>query len=431
MFLRRGCSCEYHGYHQQSSHAFYVWGGVESGGIKHLLMQNATRIIILAFIFFGGLIGGYYVQHITVRRPILVVPTPERTFISRAFSVEHRHPQHLPIAHDARIGIIPHHLVASRDLASYLTAFPHVRTLYLISPDHFSQGKTSITTLDQDMAWMNGVRTSTLLVDAERARALTSLVPRAQIAYQPFLTEHGIYNLLPFFFETNPKVHIVPIMIRTDTTFTDLDPLIRVIEQDMTHDPSVGVMVSIDFSHYQTVEVADFHDAFTQNAILRQDVSAIPRMEIDSHGSMYVALSLANALGYASTILRHTNSLVLTRNTRATESTSHVFVSFAPGSPATERTTTTFWHQLPRIETQENRLYTGFDEERVFQDATLLYFFGVIRSSTTTTVIPFPMNQKHTLLTFDQRSRMIHQDEKRLRAWIERVIRPGFYILVY
>ncbi len=199
----------------------------------------------------------------------------------------------------ARVFIMPHHLVAAREIASLVKAIPAPSVVYLLSPDHFSRGKTVFTRSDHPDI-VNG--------------------------------DHGVTNLLPFFAKAWPDARIVPILVRRDATETNRASMADELVAHLTEDPSAIVVVSVDFSHYLPAEVADFHDVLAEDVIASLADLEADRVEIDSPGALAIGLKVARAFGLGDvTIHAHTNSLRILQATIAQESTSHFLVSFAPG----------------------------------------------------------------------------------------------------
>ncbi len=361
----------------------------------------------------------------------ILYPNVEPLFLSRAF--RSRFPWQL--VPETRIAIVPHHLVAAREMASLFSSFPKSRTLILIGPDHFGQGKTAFTAPQNNLCTRLEGKTSCEagLLDQPLLKDLQKHVPSLTRTDAPFQKEHSIYTVLPFLRETHPDTTIVPIIIRMDANQEELTSLTKALKEILTRDPSVRLITSIDMSHYQTQEVADFHDSLTREAIQRRNTSLIPSLEIDSPGSLFVALQLAKDLGLTSTIHRHTNSLVLAKALRERESTSHIIASFAPSqstaiTPALE---TEFWHQLPKIQTEEDRLYRGFTREVLFNDPTIPYFFGIVRTGSVISVSPFPFDKQRQLLTRQDRTQQIHRDLPRLKTWLTKKLHTNTYQLIY
>lgn len=363
--------------------------------------------------------------------PAILYPDIEPLFLTKAFGT------HTPfsIPTSTRIAIVPHHLIAARPIASLFAGLPKAKTLILLSPDHFSQGKTAFTVPSTNLCTSRSSSPDCLagMLNERDLATLKKNVASISINNKPFQTEHGIYALLPFIKRTNPDAHIAPILVRVDATPSELTELATALEQLLEEDPETLLIASIDMSHYQTQEIAEFHDILTQNTIQRKDMEKIRFLEIDSPGSMYVALRLARDLGLAPLIQSHTNSLVISNAILARESTSHFVISFSAATSSIEPppVTTEFWHQQPKVPTEEDRLYHGYLIDHPFTAPRLPYFFGVVRQGTVISVHPFPLDKNHLLETRDERRARIQRDEASLQRALPTLLHITNPHLVY
>lgn len=227
-----------------------------------------------------------------------------------------------------RIILVPHHLVAAREIASLMAATPKPSVVFLISPDHFTQGKTSLTTTDQGFTTPFGDVSN----DPARVTDLLRDVPSLRNNPAPFAKEHGVTGLIPFIGRAWPGVPVVPIIVRIDAKEKDRTALADSIVRVLQDDPNALLVSSIDFSHYLPAEVADFHDVLAQDVVASLADLEADHVEIDSPGALGATLKVARSLGLGNvTIHDHTNSLRLMNATIAQESTSHILASFAPG----------------------------------------------------------------------------------------------------
>ncbi|MFA6099379.1 MAG: AmmeMemoRadiSam system protein B [Patescibacteria group bacterium] len=195
-----------------------------------------------------------------------------------------------------RVILVPHHLVAAREIASLVSAVPKPSTVYLVVPDHFGACKTPF-------------------------------------CESPIEGEHAVTGLVPFLQRAwGTDVKIVPIMVRPDATEEKMSVLTSTIIATLQKDKDALLVDSIDASHYQPAEVADFHDELTQDVISSLADKEVRRAEIDAPAVLRVALRVARDLGLGDvTIHTHTNSLRILQAQISQDSTSHFLVSFAPG----------------------------------------------------------------------------------------------------
>jgi poly-gamma-glutamate synthesis protein (capsule biosynthesis protein) len=194
-----------------------------------------------------------------------------------------------------RIILIPHHLVAAREIASLVLSTPKPSIVYLVVPDHFGVCKTSI-------------------------------------CQGPTEGEHAVTGLVPFLEKAWGDVQIVPYMVRPDATAEQTSVLTSNLIGALKDDKHALLVASIDASHYMPAEVADFHDELTQDVISSLADMEVGRAEIDAPAVLRVALKTARDLGLGDVAIHaHTNSLRLLQAKISQESTSHFLASFAPG----------------------------------------------------------------------------------------------------
>ncbi len=238
----------------------------------------------------------------------------------------------------ARVLLVPHHLVASRDIASLISAFPKKPSkIFFIAPDHFSQGRTALTVTDRGFASSFG----TVQGDPASAKNLLQRVLSLQNNPAPFEKEHGVTGLIPFIGHAWPDISFIPIIVRLDAKPEDQAALSEALIDELKNDTQAILISSIDFSHNLPAEVADLHDIFAQDVIKSLADREADRVELDSPGALAITLKVARKLGLGDvTIHSHTNSLRILQTEIAQDSTSHILASFAPGSIRAQQATT-------------------------------------------------------------------------------------------
>jgi AmmeMemoRadiSam system protein B len=268
--------------------------------------------------------------------------------------------RHYEIPAGTRLAIVPHHLVAMREIVSLLSSWPEPKPkrIFLIAPDHFSQGKSSFTSLKQDYLYLDNQVPN----DATSVESLSRQVPALSLEPRILEREHSIAALIPLIDQTMRGTKIIPITIRIDATEQELISLGDALQQELVDD-EVAVIASIDMSHYLPEEFADLHDARTIDTIQMLDTGQSKSLEIDSPGSMFVILDLARRLGLGDVrIQAHTNSLRILQALTEDIGTSHVLATFSKGQALTGRKTQTTLFAPQGIPSLEDRLYYGQDE---------------------------------------------------------------------
>lgn len=241
------------------------------------------------------------------------------------------------LEHGTRILLVPHHLVAAREIASLFAATDGPSVVYVVSPDHFSQGRTALTTTDAPFAFGDDITPGN-----ERAvRSLVDDVPEIRTERAPFEREHGVTGLIPFIQRAWDDVPVVPLMVRIDVTPETRADLARALTDSLRNDPRAILIVTVDFSHDLPADVADFHDVLAEDVVTSLADLETDRVELDSPSALAIGLKAARMLGLGSvTIHAHTNSLVLMQAQIAQDGTSHLLASFAPGPIRNQDTTT-------------------------------------------------------------------------------------------
>ncbi len=179
----------------------------------------------------------------------------------------------------SRVFIVPHHLVAAREIASLVSVVPEPSRVYLISPDHFSRGRSAFTSTDRGFLSFAGSTPN----DPEQIRQLETALP-ASLRNDATLIEkeHGVTGLIPYMKHAWPNAAVIPVTVRLDTKDADRVALANVLVKLLKEDPRAIIVGSVDFSHYLPAEVADFHDELAEDVIRSLSFEQADRVEIDS-----------------------------------------------------------------------------------------------------------------------------------------------------
>ena len=260
------------------------------------------------------------------------IQTPESVLRQSMFLEAWNARQAWKIQPGTRILLVPHHLVAAKEISSLLSSVSsRPSKVFFLSPDHFSQGKTTLTTTD---AAFEGLTSFSAFSDIASLRSDAA----------PFQKEHGVTGLAPFIAKQWPEVPFKPIIIRLDTKQSDRDALSAALVDELKKDPQALLISTIDFSHYQPAEVADLHDELALDVIQSLADREADQVELDSPGALAITLKVARELGLGNvTIHAHTNSLRILKAEIAQDSTSHILASFAPGNIQSQKTLSLFF----------------------------------------------------------------------------------------
>ena len=221
--------------------------------------------------------------------------------------------------------IMPHHLVAGNYVAGLFKALSpeNPKTIVLIGPNHFSTGKANIISSDRDWQTPYGeVRSDTSILSNLKNEGVLEVDSMAME------NEHSISTLVPFIKKTWPDAKIIPIIIRNVRNQEgEFFKLAQALEKTLPKDSLL--IASVDFSHYMSLEVADFHDELSKNVLQTGDLARVRKMEIDSQNSVRVLLKYNELKGAKNFVLtHHTNSAQIMKQLDLAETTSHVMGYF-------------------------------------------------------------------------------------------------------
>jgi gamma-polyglutamate biosynthesis protein CapA len=254
--------------------------------------SNISTKSYIALLIIGGVVGiGAYMSsmHFLVSEEVVSSKTGyhlttilEKPFFDEAFEEA----TDFGDKEEARVLILPHHLVARPLIAGALEAQAKVKspkTIVIVGPDHLGRSKGMISTTD--LQW----RTPYGFMHPDTG-LVSELIDDYGVTLEPevFDEEHSIAAIIPFLHKTWPKAKIVPLHVKED-----LDPLVSQRIADMLADDMVMLVASVDFSHYLSSEVSFFHDEKSINAIMGRDYTELPNLEIDSSASLRFAFDFA------------------------------------------------------------------------------------------------------------------------------------------
>ena len=227
--------------------------------------------------------------------------------------------------------VVPHHL-----LAGYLpaTIFDYLKkqktsVVVIFAPNHFQIGPSNVlTTLWNYQTQFGRVKISPLaqkMVDAGVAKTNET----------GFENEHGVGGLVPMLARSLPNSKILPIIFQWDTPTGTIDSVLTFLKNNLPDD--AVIISSIDFSHYQTWPVANFHDEYTRSVIHNFDFSDINATEIDSHPSLYALMRMMEYYQTEKIAWEgKDNSASIANRPNAKETTSHYAPMFVKGAPDTK-----------------------------------------------------------------------------------------------
>lgn len=224
-------------------------------------------------------------------------------------------------------GILPHNLAVRGEIESYLKQFQgqNIESIVLLAPNHLAYGPNLVSTADEALS-LNG---RSVTVDSEiKERLLAS--GRVKLDDKSVADELAVKALVPLLQKYFPAARITPIIFK-DRPSDELSTKLAQVLAGLRPYKRLLVLGTVDFSHYQSRPVADFHDDQSRAAIENFDYRKVKNLEIDSPAVLLASLAYFEAVGARqSQLIAHSNTADLTGNDD-TPTTSHFFYAFRSG----------------------------------------------------------------------------------------------------
>ena len=318
--------------------------------------------------------------------PVTMIPDVKPSLIEASFLAK----ESVSISPETRLLLLPHHLVAGREIASTLTSLRAPKRVLLLSPDHFSQGKTAFSLARQRFRGAEYTIDPDLQLIEQLTRALDQNLTIDPAVFQK---EHGVYGLLPFIHRAWPETSVTALSVRNDSSPQAVQRLSDTLQRLIERDDDLLVIITIDFSHDLPEYVAGLHDALAIDTLRSLDGARVKQIELDSTPLAHTLMSVAKDLRLSNVnILFHTNSLSLMKAETTPLGTSHIIATFSPGASSLPRSVTTTLIHDPRrsVQSSEERFYKGFDR---IVTSTIPYpvAFVKIETASSTRLTPLPL----------------------------------------
>ncbi|HOX60641.1 MAG TPA: AmmeMemoRadiSam system protein B [Candidatus Magasanikbacteria bacterium] len=201
--------------------------------------------------------------------------------------------------------VIPHHLVAGQIIADTLRAAEKAdpKLIVLITPDHFALGRKQISYSLADWRTPFGLLSGADSSVAETMRSLKYVTNDEKV----FETEHAVAGTVSFIEKIFPDARVLPITIKQGTDAGKIKYLAN--ELNKLAPKQTLFVASVDSSHFQTENAANFHDEMTRNILENATTNGLTRVEVDSPESLrllFEVLKLRGAQKLAG--ITHSNS---------------------------------------------------------------------------------------------------------------------------
>lgn len=222
--------------------------------------------------------------------------------------------------------IVPHHLLA-KDLAAEVFSFvsrANYRVIVLLSPDHYSAGKTKVSVTERNF--------STIFGELGSAREIVQKLKELPFVSEGnfFYREHGLQAELPFIKYYFPNTPVVALTFKPGISQLELNQMVEILKTEL---PVNSLIIqSTDFSHYLSPNQAAEKDQETLKILNQADYKKILELNqpanIDSLAASYVQASLQKELFQTSLkVINHKNSQDYT-NEKISSSTSYITAAY-------------------------------------------------------------------------------------------------------
>lgn len=168
-----------------------------------------------------------------------------------------------------RGAIVNHHALASDLIVKVAQEIARcrsdVKTIIILSPDHYSAGSAPVTVTHKLYASTGKV----IDIDEKSIERLQVTIPAAGESTVVFDREHGIGVLAPFLHRALPKTAIVPVVIKASIGSDQRVQLAAWLADESKR--GNFILVSADMSHYLDDSIAIKNDERTKRALVDSD----------------------------------------------------------------------------------------------------------------------------------------------------------------
>ena len=224
--------------------------------------------------------------------------------------------------------IIPHHMIAAEQITKFYKGLSKVidpELVIVVGPNHYENGSANIQTCKTCL--YKTEKGDTELDDEFIDDIIDDGI--ASLQDDTFIKEHAIFSHTPFIKNFFPEAKIVPLVLQWEMPVDEVLKLSEWLDENLPDDTLI--IASVDFSHYISLEAANFHDRSTFASISNFDFENIYDLEVDSPSSIYLILDLMKRRGFNSAErLEHTN-LDQFLSQPSGYSTSHQYFAFYEG----------------------------------------------------------------------------------------------------
>jgi AmmeMemoRadiSam system protein B len=213
----------------------------------------------------------------------------------------------------AKLGVTSHHLpTAAGFISEFYNSLPQTapKTVVIVGPDHFERCRRAVSTTRLPYYTPYGMLDSntTIISDLVNSGDVMEVV-------DCFDGEHSIGVHATFVKLMYPESNIVPIIYSSAASDEDVQKVTAVLDK---YRQDITVIFSVDFSHYQAVELANQLDNDSGNMIRKLNGDGLALKHMDSPPSIRTAIALAKLWNLKPQMLRHANSYEFTGESQNT-----------------------------------------------------------------------------------------------------------------
>ncbi len=230
---------------------------------------------------------------------------------------------------NTRAMVVPHHLLAKHYIAQAFSgvADNRVKTVVVISPNHFSLGDGQVIT--SEYVWETPY--GPLYPDRELAGKLVQS-KSVTLDESVFADEHGVSAIMPFVKKSFPYARVVPLVVKESFAKQDAKTFAKLLARHV--DKDTMVIGSFDFSHYLPDAPADFHDEKSLALLHTLNTQTIEHLDVDSKAGLTILLEyLTHIDAPMFQQVGHSSAAKLTENPDLSENTSHITGYWMKGEP--------------------------------------------------------------------------------------------------
>lgn len=168
-------------------------------------------------------------------------------------------------AADLTAGVVPHHLVADREIAGFFQAVSATQsydTVVILAPSHYLVPNMAVTTTSSWNAH-NGIVESDLNFSK---RLIDHPIIAAADDGKSLERDHGVAGLIPYVRACFPDAKVTVCLLSNRLSQDRLDALLREIFA-LSEEKKILLLGSIDFSHYLQPDEAAKYDAQTMDIL--------------------------------------------------------------------------------------------------------------------------------------------------------------------